>query len=177
MQEHDGSRLNRRLAAVAIAALALGVSDAVGRILVPLPALARTDAAPASPPTPAPPGPAPAAPDFAALVASSSVSDGAALASSQCAGCHSFAKDGPSLVGPDLYGVVGRRIASVPGYAYSSALSARHGVWTVDALDPWLANPSADVPGTKMLVQGVTDRAQRAQIIAFLASLKSGGGG
>jgi cytochrome c len=85
-----------------------------------------------------------------------------------CKVCHKFEKGGAALVGPDLYGVVGRKIASVEGFNYTPALKAHEGVWTYENLDPWLKNPQAFAPGTMMAFPGVADAKKRANIIAFL---------
>ena len=85
-----------------------------------------------------------------------------------CKVCHKFEKGGGALVGPDLYGVVGRKIASVEGFNYTPALKAHDGVWTYENLDPWLKNPQAFAPGTMMAFPGVADAKKRANIIAFL---------
>jgi cytochrome c2 len=89
-----------------------------------------------------------------------------------CKVCHSFEKGGPNLIGPDLYDIVGRKIASVDGFNYSPALKAHAGeVWGYENLDPWLKNPQALAPGTTMAFAGVPDAKKRANIIAFLRSL------
>jgi cytochrome c len=82
--------------------------------------------------------------------------------------CHSFQKGGPAIVGPDLYGVVGRKIASVEGFNYTPALKAHQGDWNYSNLDVWLKNPQAFAPGTAMAFPGVPDDKKRAAIIAFL---------
>ena len=85
-----------------------------------------------------------------------------------CKVCHKFEKGGAALVGPDLYGVVGRKIASVEGFNYTPALKAHEGVWTYELLDPWLKNPQAFAPGTMMAFPGIADAKKRANVIAFL---------
>jgi cytochrome c len=119
---------------------------------------------------PAQPG-KPAAPQvaFDTVLASANAQHGAQLVK-QCEICHNFSKGQGPKVGPDLYGVVGRKIASVEGFNYSSALKAKTGTWTFDALNTWLTNPRADVPGTNMTFAGVTSDHQRADIIAYLNS-------
>jgi cytochrome c len=87
-----------------------------------------------------------------------------------CLTCHNFAKGQGSKVGPDLYGVVGRPVASVEGFSYSAALKAKGGTWTFDALNVWLKDPRADVPGTAMTFAGQPSEKQRADIIDFLNS-------
>jgi cytochrome c len=66
--------------------------------------------------------------------------------------------------------VVGRAVASEAGFNYSSALKAKGGTWTFDALNPWIANPRGDVPGTLMTFGGISNEKQRADIIAYLNS-------
>lgn len=86
-----------------------------------------------------------------------------------CMGCHSLDEND---VGPKHRGVVGRRAASVPGYAYSPALRASRMTWNEANLDAWLADPQRLVPGTKMYfsVAGAQDR---ADIIAYLRTQRT----
>ena len=88
--------------------------------------------------------------------------------SALCKVCHTFNKGGATLVGPDLYGVVGRKIASVEGFNYTPALKAHEGDWTFDKLDAWLTNPAAFAPGTMMAFPGIPDTKKRADVIAYL---------
>lgn len=88
-----------------------------------------------------------------------------------CQPCHNFEKGAGSKIGPPLYGVVGRPIASVPGYTYSAALKKKNGVWTFEALDEFIANPRAYAPGTKMGYFGEKDAGRRADILAYLNTL------
>ena len=87
-----------------------------------------------------------------------------------CKVCHSFEKGAPSPIGPNLYGVVGRKIASLEGFNYSPALKgkATEGDWTFEHLDLWLTNPQAFASGTVMAFPGLPDLATRADVIAFL---------
>jgi len=91
-------------------------------------------------------------------------------AAAACKVCHSFDKGAPSLIGPNLYGVVGRKIASVEGFNYSPALKtkASEGDWTFEHLDLWLTNPQAFAPGTAMAFPGLPDLHTRADVIDFL---------
>src|SRR5262249_12012212 len=87
-----------------------------------------------------------------------------------CKVCHSFDKGAPSPVGPNLYGVVGRKIASLDGFNYTPALKGKQseGDWTFEHLDLWLTNPQAFAAGTTMAFPGFPDVATRADVIAFL---------
>jgi cytochrome c len=113
----------------------------------------------------APPGQVP----IGNLLASASVQQGQQIAK-ECELCHNLGKGQGAKIGPDLYGVVGRPVASEPGFNYSAALKAKGGTWTFDALNPWLTNPRADVPGTLMTFAGITSEKQRADVIAYLNS-------
>jgi len=113
---------------------------------------------------------APAEVPIESLLAGASTDRGAQVAK-QCQACHNFEKGAGAKVGPNLYGIVGRAVASVPGFNYSAALKAKGGAWTFDALNTWLSKPSADVPGTAMTFAGLTNEKQRADIIAYLDSL------
>jgi cytochrome c len=104
------------------------------------------------------------------LLASASAEHGAQVAK-QCGACHNFQEGQGPKVGPDLYDVVGRKIASVPGFNYSVALKAKNGTWTFDALNKWLTDPRNDVPGTAMTFAGLTNEKQRADVIAYLDTL------
>jgi len=122
-----------------------------------------------------PAGAAPAAPaemPIADALASASVQRGAEIAK-QCQACHNVQEGQGPKVGPDLYGVVGRKIASVEGFNYSSALKAKSGTWDFDALNTWLTKPSAFAPGTAMTFAGLPSEKQRADVIDYLDSLSA----
>jgi cytochrome c len=104
------------------------------------------------------------------LLASASVEHGAQIAK-QCQVCHNLQEGQGKKIGPDLYGVVGRQVASVPNFPYTAALKAKGGTWTFDALNKWLDDPRADVPGTAMTFAGIKNDKQRAEVIAYLNTL------
>jgi len=88
-----------------------------------------------------------------------------------CQACHDFTKGGPNKVGPNLWGVVGRKVAGVDGFAYSDAMKAKGGNWGYDELYKFLANPKGVVAGTKMGFAGYPKPEDRADVIAYLRTL------
>jgi len=116
---------------------------------------------------------APAAPvDLGKLLASADADAGKGKAR-VCATCHDFAPGGPNRVGPNLWGVIGRKVASHPGFSYSPAMSAQQGAWTFDRLFTYLASPARAVPGTKMSFAGLGRPEDRAAVIKYLATLSA----
>ena len=101
------------------------------------------------------------------LLAKADVDHGATLAK-QCQACHNFAKGGPNMVGPNLWGVVGGPHAHKGDYAYSDAMKAQKGDWDYESLNKFIEKPSAAVPGTKMGFAGLKKVQDRADVIAWL---------
>lgn len=99
------------------------------------------------------------------------VAHGEAVFQAQCAACHSVAP-GQNGIGPSLAGIYGQKAASTPGFDFSPALKHSNIVWTTAALEKFLANPQADVPGTKMPYMGMSNATDRADVTAYLATLK-----
>jgi cytochrome c len=86
----------------------------------------------------------------------------------QCRSCHTLAEGAPNLVGPNLYGVFGRRIASKSDYRYSEAAKSADFVWDGPHLDRWLADPRSFLPGTKMTFPGIKADQDRRDVIAYV---------
>ncbi len=114
----------------------------------------------------------PAGAPIETLLASASPDRGAQVAK-QCEACHNFQEGQGPKVGPGLYGVVGRPVASMSGYNYTAALKKLGGNWTFDALNKWLTKPSADAPGTAMTFAGLSNEKQRADVVAYLNTLSA----
>jgi cytochrome c len=89
-----------------------------------------------------------------------------------CSACHIATKDGPKRLGPSLSGVIGRKSGSVDGFRYSEANKNANIVWSEANLDPYLADPKKVIPGTTMAFAGVRKPEERADLIAYLATLK-----
>ncbi|MBW8734160.1 MAG: c-type cytochrome [Asticcacaulis sp.] len=87
-----------------------------------------------------------------------------------CRACHSVEK-GKTGIGPSLYGIIGRKAGSVPGFTYSKAMTASGLTWDDAALDAFITAPQAKVPGTRMPYGGLKDAAKRQAVIAYLKTL------
>lgn len=108
---------------------------------------------------------------IAALLAQADPAKGQS-ATKPCQACHNFDKGGANKVGPNLWGVVGRQIASHEGFAYSDALKAHASdTWTFDNLNVFISAPKSFAAGTKMTYAGMKKDATRADIIAYLRTL------
>ncbi|WP_395337506.1 c-type cytochrome [Novosphingobium sp. BL-8H] len=87
----------------------------------------------------------------------------------QCAACHSIMEGAMDRGGPNLFGVFGTKFATNRArYSYTAALAKAGGKWDERALDVWMTDPQAFVPGTTMQFRGVPDALDRADLIAYL---------
>lgn len=108
--------------------------------------------------------------DFAVILASADAAAGEKVFG-KCKACHKL--DGTDGTGPHLNGVVGRAKSSAPGFAYSEAALAVAGqVWTAENIQAFLTNPKGYMPGTKMSFAGLGKIEERANVIAYLATVQ-----
>jgi len=167
---------NKIAAAVLVALIVAMVSGILADHLVhpmmlakPVYAVAVSEAKPSTEAAAAPAGPEPIEPLLAAADPAAGKAD-----TKLCTACHTFEKGQPNRVGPNLYGIVGDKIAEAAdrgGYDFSAALKAKGGTWTVDNLNEWLFKPQNFAKGTKMTYAGMPKAKERADIIAYLNSL------
>jgi cytochrome c len=108
-------------------------------------------------------------PDFVTVLASADVEKGAKVFG-KCKACHKL-EAGANGTGPTLFGVVGRAVDSVPGFGYSGALAAVAQTWDPEHLNGFLENPKGYAPGTKMGFAGLSKVEDRANLIAYLATI------
>lgn len=90
----------------------------------------------------------------------------------ECAVCHERSEGTGHRVGPNLWGVVGAPSAHHDDFAYSAAMKRAELTWTAETLDAYIANPRAVVPGGRMAYPGMTDPADRRDLVAYLETLQ-----
>jgi cytochrome c len=88
----------------------------------------------------------------------------------QCQACHQLKAGAPSMMGPNLAGLMGRKAATAPGFNYSPALKKANLTWDAATLDKWLARPAALVPGNTMAFPGLPKADDRTALIGWLAT-------
>ena len=89
----------------------------------------------------------------------------------RCLACHTPDKGGRNLVGPNLWGIVGRPIGSHAGFNYSEAVKGHGGEWTWEELAKYLHSPVEDIPGNRMQFPGVKDTTDLADLLAYMRTL------
>jgi cytochrome c len=118
------------------------------------------------------PAPAAALEPIAPAMAKADPQKGQQLAKT-CLQCHTFEKGGANKIGPNLFGAMSENIAAVPNYQFSPALAAHKGEkWDPEKLNVWLFKPQEFAKGTKMTFPGIPKVQDRADVVAYLESLK-----
>lgn len=109
-------------------------------------------------------------PTFEEVLASADIAKGEKVFG-KCKACHKL-EAGANGTGPTLFNVVNRDIGSEPGFGYSATLTEMDGVWDYGHLDGFLANPKGYAPGTKMAFAGLKKIEDRANLVAYLETIK-----
>lgn len=111
--------------------------------------------------------------DIMPLLASADVAAGAVQVK-KCTACHTFDNGGKNGVGPNQWGIVGSHFAHQKDYSYSEALKSQHDKrkWDEQTLSDFIANPKKYLPGNKMAFAGIKNPQDRANLIAYLKTLK-----
>ena len=91
----------------------------------------------------------------------------------KCSACHMIASDGKNMIGPNLWGVIGRNAASISDYKYSKAMVAYGKNWTFEEMNSYLIKPQAYIKGTKMAFAGLRKEKDRSSVILFMNSKSS----
>ena len=90
----------------------------------------------------------------------------------KCRACHAVGASAKNMVGPQLNGIAGRKAGTAEGFAYSDAMKNSGKTWDDAALDAYLTDPKANIPGNKMVFVGIKDETDRKNLIAFLKTNK-----
>ena len=115
----------------------------------------------------------PKAPAFDPTTYEPNIAKGQKL-SGKCKACHTFGEGEANRIGPNLWNIADAPIAAKDGFAYSAAFTAKAGeiVWNDTAMDALIKKPGKFIPGTKMAFPGIKKPQDRADLIAWLKTLK-----
>ncbi len=109
--------------------------------------------------------------DLASMMKTADADRGAKIFK-KCASCHGVEKGGAAKVGPNLFGIVGKKRASSAGFSYSEAMKAKGGAWDQESINTFIAKPKDFIAGTKMAFPGLKKPQDRADVILFLERQK-----
>ncbi len=105
--------------------------------------------------------------DIPALLALGNIEHGEKVFK-KCAACHLINKDGGNKIGPALYGIIGKKVASAKDYKYSKAMANYKKEWTFEEMNGYLTKPQRYIKGTKMAFAGLRKEKDRASVILYL---------
>ena len=110
--------------------------------------------------------------DLGALLANADAANGERSFKAKCSTCHTIEQGGGNGTGPNIHAIIGASHAHSASFGYSSAMQATSGeTWTYENIDHWLENPSSYIRGTSMAFAGLRRDDERADVIAYLASM------
>jgi cytochrome c len=102
------------------------------------------------------------------VTAGASADEPGAAELQKCKICHALIQNGPNRVGPDLFGVFGRKAGSVAGFKYSDSMKQSGIVWDDETLAKFLRDPKESLPGNRMSFPGIKDDAVLHDLLAQL---------
>ena len=111
-----------------------------------------------------------AGPSIAELMQTASLDKGVSVFR-KCAACHTTENGGAAKIGPNLWNIVGKDVATRDGFGYSDAMLAQEGNWDYELLNKYLTKPKDAIPGNKMVFVGLKKGSDRASVIEYLRTL------
>jgi len=98
--------------------------------------------------------------------------NGALIYQDACGQCHQLTP-GLNKKGPQLMNIYGAEAAQLADYEYSEGLKTSGWVWDAETLDPYIADVETAMPESKMLADPMPDASERADVIAYLSTLRA----